>query len=336
MCPYPTTGPRTSEGSEGWSFDLIEITVITEGRHGIAHGRVYGPTGLFCNSDGHLKGLEEEGDTVTGVPPRAVKVIKLRVRAKAAAGQVDGFDLFAQSDSAASRLVGNEHNDRGRRADASKGTLGHRRLQVRRAAVNVTSLPSDHGTGGRRGREGVGLVVVVVGAKVVGTVAGVELPPEVGAGVGMEWSALMWSGWMWRGSMSSATRRKGSVEVVAVPLVLAPEVAPGCSLATTTPINAVAPVAAITAERVKRRSRNSARRRVSGELRSLACLTGKVRPASGLGMWGRTLNAKITLHTVRSGPYASMTPDSKTSDTRSLPAGCFCRLNDGVVMLASP
>ena len=64
-----------------------------------------------------------------------------------------------------------------------------------------------------------------------------------------------------------------------VPLVLAPELAPGCSFATRMPINAVAPVAAMTAERVRRRSRISARWRVSGELRSLACLTGESRPS---------------------------------------------------------
>lgn len=130
-------------------------------------------------------------------------------------------------------------------------------------------------------------MVVVVGAKVVGTVAGVELPPEVGAGLEDGVVGLDVVGVDVAGVDVVGDTVDGDV-VVEVPLVLTPEVAPGCSLATTMPINAVAPVAAITAERVKRRSRNSARRRVSGELRSLACLTGKVRPASGLGMWGRT------------------------------------------------
>jgi hypothetical protein len=47
---------------------------------------------------------------------------------------------------------------------------------------------------------------------------------------------------------------------------------PGCSLAITTPIRAVAPVAARTAARVKSRTRASARCRAAGVLCSLGCL----------------------------------------------------------------
>jgi hypothetical protein len=140
---------------------------------------------------------------------------------------------------------------------------------------------------------GGGLVVVVVGAKVVGTVAGVELPTEVGAGFEDGVVGVVGVDVVGVDVVGETVDDEVEVEVNGacdgvVPLVLTPEVAPGCSLATTMPINAVAPVAAITAERVKRRSRISARRRVSGELRSLACLTGKVRPGSGLGLWGWT------------------------------------------------
>jgi hypothetical protein len=50
--------------------------------------------------------------------------------------------------------------------------------------------------------------------------------------------------------------------------------APGCSLATTTPMATVAPVASSAATRVSRRRRASARPLVSGELRRGAELTG--------------------------------------------------------------
>ena len=57
----------------------------------------------------------------------------------------------------------------------------------------------------------------------------------------------------------------GAVVVVVV-LELAAELTPGCSFATTIPINVVAPAAATTEVRVKRRRRKCARVRDSGEL----------------------------------------------------------------------
>jgi hypothetical protein len=73
------------------------------------------------------------------------------------------------------------------------------------------------------------------------------------------------------------------VDVVGVcagvnPLDVADELAPGCSLATTMPMRAVAPVAVRTAERVRRRSRVWARSRVSGELCSVESFTCGLRP----------------------------------------------------------
>jgi len=122
------------------------------------------------------------------------------------------------------------------------------------------------------------LVVVVVGAKVVGTIAGVELLPEVDGVVGVAVAGVSVVG----------VDAGGAVEVDVVggragvvPLVPAPELAPGCSFATTMPIRAVAPVAARTAKRVRRRRRTLARSRVSGELRSGLIWSQPFSPAFG-------------------------------------------------------
>jgi hypothetical protein len=98
-------------------------------------------------------------------------------------------------------------------------------------------------------------VVVVVGASVV-VVVGVatELPPaaeEVVVGVVVVGVVVVVVG--------AVVVDDGVVSAGAVALL-----APGCSLATTTPINAVAPVAASTADRVSRRRRTWARSRLSG------------------------------------------------------------------------
>ena len=118
-----------------------------------------------------------------------------------------------------------------------------------------------------------GMVVVVVGAKVVGTGVGVELAPEAdpeveGGVVGVNVAGVDVEGEDVDGVVD--------VEVVGtgggvVPVVLAPELTPGCSLATTMPMSAAAPVAARTAERVSRRRRSSARSRASVEVCRLAC-----------------------------------------------------------------
>ena len=93
ICPYPTTGPRTLEGSEGRSSTSIEITVVAEGRHGIADRWINGTICLFGDGDGDLESLEEkwrDGDRCTRT---RMKVGEFRVRTKAAARQIDRFDL---------------------------------------------------------------------------------------------------------------------------------------------------------------------------------------------------------------------------------------------------
>jgi hypothetical protein len=111
-------------------------------------------------------------------------------------------------------------------------------------------------------------VVVVVGGEVVVVLGGevvvvVDTDPDVAAG---------------------SDEVDGGVVVVDVlgaepaetcgGLVLAEALAPGCSLATTTPIATAAPVAAKAVERVNRRSRALARRLVSGVLDCRALLIG--------------------------------------------------------------
>jgi hypothetical protein len=106
------------------------------------------------------------------------------------------------------------------------------------------------------------VVVVVVGATVVGVVvADSPLPPEDWPGV--EGACVV-------GVVVDVEVGGGSVVVVApgsvVPVVAA-ELEPGRSWATTTPISAVTPVAAIAANWVRRRSRVWARSLDSGEWR---------------------------------------------------------------------
>jgi hypothetical protein len=123
------------------------------------------------------------------------------------------------------------------------------------------------------------LVVVVVGAKVVGTVAGVEPSPEAGSEVGADVVVVDVTGVeVGAEDVDDAVGLNVVGDTAGTfSLVSAPELAPGCSLATTTLISAAAPVAARIAERVRRRSRTAARSRLSGELGSVVCLMWDVR-----------------------------------------------------------
>jgi hypothetical protein len=117
-------------------------------------------------------------------------------------------------------------------------------------------------------------VVVVVGAEVGGVVACVELSPEVGSEFGAGVVGV---------DVDGTVVEVEDVDCVVgidvdgdsdgvVPVVLGSELAPGCSLATTMPIRAVAPVAASTTDRVRRRRRRLARCRDCGVLCWFRCL----------------------------------------------------------------
>jgi hypothetical protein len=113
------------------------------------------------------------------------------------------------------------------------------------------------------------VVVVVVGTDVVGVVvpdpAGDPVVGVVVAGVG-----------------AGVVVEVDGTEVEVLPVVvLTAELAPGCSLATTTPISAVAPAAPTIEARVRKRTSALARRLAAGELWSLGwCLIGGTNPAS--------------------------------------------------------
>jgi hypothetical protein len=105
----------------------------------------------------------------------------------------------------------------------------------------------------------VGCVVVVVVGCVVVLVVGADVPPPLEVDVVVEGVDVV--------VVDVAGERVGFVSVT-----VAVELAPGCSLATRTPISPVAPVAAITAVRVSRRTRALARSRARG----VWCRLGRV------------------------------------------------------------
>ena len=124
-----------------------------------------------------------------------------------------------------------------------------------------------------------GRVVVVVGGDVVvvvvvGTdVVGVVVPDPAGDPV---------VGVVVAGVVAGVVVEVDGTEVEVLPVVvLTAELAPGCSLATTTPISAVAPAAPTIEARVRKRTSALARRLAAGELWSLGwCLIGGTTPAS--------------------------------------------------------
>jgi len=146
--------------------------------------------------------------------------------------------------------------------------IGGRRIGHREVPPDVTTGRVVVVVGGD-----VVVVVVVVGTDVVGVVvpdpAGDPVVGVVVAGVVA-------------GVVVGVVVEVDGTEVEVLPVVvLTAELAPGCSLATTTPISAVAPAAPTIEARVRKRTSALARRLAAGELWSLGwCLIGGTTPAS--------------------------------------------------------
>jgi len=142
--------------------------------------------------------------------------------------------------------------------------IGGRRIGHREVPPDVTTGRVVVVVGGD-----VVVVVVVVGTDVVGVV----VPDPAGDPV---------VGVVVAGVVAGVVVEVDGTEVEVLPVVvLTAELAPGCSLATTTPISAVAPAAPTIEARVRKRTSALARRLAAGELWSLGwCLIGGTTPAS--------------------------------------------------------
>ena len=142
---------------------------------------------------------------------------------------------------------------------------------------------------------GADVAAVVVGADVAGVVAadpagdpvdGVVVLVVVGVVAGVAVAGVVVAGVVVAGVVVEVEGTE--VEVLPVVAVLAAELAPGCSLATTKPMSAVAPAAPTIEARVRKRTRAWARCLASGELWSLACFIGGTGPASWSPLHQRT------------------------------------------------
>jgi len=170
--------------------------------------------------------------------------------------------------------------------------------------VGHREVPPDVTTGRVVVVVGGDVVVVVVGADVAGVVVGAEVagvvaadpagdPVDgvvvlvvVGVVAGVAVAGVVVAGVVVAGVVVEVEGTE--VEVLPVVAVLAAELAPGCSLATTKPMSAVAPAAPTIEARVRKRTRAWARCLASGELWSLACFIGGTGPASWSPLHQRT------------------------------------------------
>ena len=90
--------------AERTRLDLFEVAVVAKRLHGVANSRIDGAMGPLGHRDGNVESLEEQRRHPDGRP--ACEGTQVRVGAKAAAGQVDGFHLGAQKRSASSTSAG--------------------------------------------------------------------------------------------------------------------------------------------------------------------------------------------------------------------------------------
>jgi hypothetical protein len=247
--------PQGLGGERRATEHLIEVAVIPEGAHRISHRGVDGSMCLLSHCNRNLERFEKQWGDHDGPSRLAVERLDLGVGSESATGQVDGRDLVAQDCLGNIDVHALRNDDRGGRADGAEGSLGER--WVRSHHVRHRDVPPEVTTG---------CVVVVVGCEVVVVVVGFEV-----VGVVVAWVSLVPE------EPAVVVVVVVDVDVVDVevdvpdPVALDAALTPGCSLAITTPIRAVAPVAARTAARVNRRTRASARCRAAGVLCSLGC-----------------------------------------------------------------
>jgi hypothetical protein len=151
--------------------------------------------------------------------------------------------------------------------------------------VGHREVPPDVATGRVVVVVGGDVVVVVVGTVVVGVVVlGVVVVPDPAGDsvVGVVAGVVV-------GVVVDVVVEVDGAEVEVLPVVvLAAELTPGCSFATTKPMSAVAPAAPTIEARVRKRTSALARRRASGELWSLGCLIEGTGPASRSPLHQRT------------------------------------------------
>jgi hypothetical protein len=233
-------------------LDLLEITVVSQIRHGGANRRVDRAVCFFCHPIRDNESLEEQWGHFEGPSSIGVKEGKFRIGTESATGQIDRLHLGPQHAFCFVCVRFIRHDDSGSRSQSPKGSLGGGVGLFHDGRVHRL-VPPDVATGRVVVVVG-GEVVVVVGGRVVVVESDEEPAPrldevgvvEVEVEVEVDGAAVVEVPEVWGGALLDVD-------------------APGCSLATTMPMTTVAPVAATATSRVRKRSDAAARRLVSGD-----------------------------------------------------------------------